>query len=88
MVEKVGDEAWWLHHVPGPWDMATQIRGLVDLSIDINERPEFVHDLMRFCTDWLESAIYRTLGESGIHSISMNETWVGVGVARDHFASS
>ena len=84
MTEKVGDEAWWLHHVIGPWDMAAEIRGLVDLSMDIYDRPQFVHDLMRFCTDWLKG-FYRRLGETGIHSISMNETWVGVGVARDHF---
>ncbi len=84
MVEKVGDEAWWLHHVIGPWDMAAEIRGLVDLSMDIYDRPQFVHDLMRFCTDWLKG-FYRRLGETGIHSISMNETWVGVGVAPDHF---
>ncbi len=84
MVEKVGDEAWWLHHVIGPWDMAAEIRGLVDLSMDIYDRPQFVHDLMRFCTDWLKG-FYRQLGESGIHSISMNETWVGVGVAPDQF---
>jgi uroporphyrinogen-III decarboxylase len=84
MTDKVGDEAWWLHHVVGPWDMAAEIRGLVDLSMDIYDRPEFVHDLMRFCTDWLKG-FYRRLGETGIHSISMNETWVGVGVARAHF---
>ena len=84
MVEKVGDEAWWLHHVIGPWDMAAEIRGLVDLSMDIYDRPEFVHDLMRLCTDWLKG-FYRRLGETGIHSISMNETWVGVGVAPDQF---
>ena len=29
MVEKVGDDAWWLHHVIGPWDMAAEVRGLV-----------------------------------------------------------
>jgi uroporphyrinogen-III decarboxylase len=84
MVEKVGDEAWWLHHVIGPWDMAAEIRGLVDLSMDIYDRPEFVHDLMRFCSDWLQG-FYRRLGETGIHSISLNETWVGVGVAPDQF---
>ncbi len=84
MVEKVGDHAWWLHHPPGPWDMAAQVRGLVDLSTDIYDRPQFVHDLMRFCTDWL-TGLYRRLGETGIHSISMNETWVGVGVAPEHF---
>jgi uroporphyrinogen decarboxylase len=84
MVEKVGEEAWWLHHVIGPWDMAAEVRGLVDLSMDIYDRPQFVHDLMRLCTDWLKG-FYKQLGQTGIHSISMNETWVGVGVARQHF---
>ena len=84
MVEKVGDEAWWLHHVIGPWDMAAEVRGLVNLSMDIYDRPQFVHDLMRVCTDWL-LGFYKALGETGIHSISMNETWTGVGVARAHF---
>lgn len=80
MVEKVGSEAWWLHHCPGPWDMAAQVRGIVNLSLDIYDRPGFVHELMRICTDWLKG-FYRRLGETGIHSISMNETWVGVGLA-------
>lgn len=80
MVQKVGDEAWWLHHVPGPWDMAAQVRGVVNLSMDLRDRPQFVHDLMRLCTDWLVP-YYRRLGETGIHSISMNETWVGVGLS-------
>ncbi len=84
MVEKVGEEAWWLHHVIGPWDMAAEVRGLVSLSMDIYDRPSFVHDLMRLCTDWLKG-FYQALGETGIHSISMNETWTGVGVARNHF---
>jgi hypothetical protein len=80
MVEKVGEEAWWLHHVVGPWDMAAEVRGLVNLSLDIYDRPQFVHDLMRVCTDWIKG-FYTKLGETGIHSISMNETWVGVGLA-------
>jgi hypothetical protein len=84
MVEKVGDDAWWLHHVIGPWDMAAEVRGLVNLSMDIYDRPQFVHDLMRLCTDWLKG-FYKQLGQTGIHSISMNETWTGVGVARAHF---
>jgi len=82
MTEKVGDDAWWLHHVVGPWDMAAQVRGLVNLSMDIYDRPQFVHDLMRVCTDFIVG-FYRRLGETGIHSISMNETWVGVGIAPD-----
>ena len=79
MVQKVGHEAWWLHHVPGPWDMAAQLRGVVNLSMDLRDRPQFVHDLMRLCTNWLVP-YYHRLGETGIHSISMNETWVGVGL--------
>ncbi|NWF70036.1 MAG: hypothetical protein HXY40_13200 [Chloroflexi bacterium] len=82
MVAKVGEKAWWLHHVPGPWDMAAQVRGLVNLTMDIYDRPAFVHSLMRFCTDWLK-VLYRRLGETKMHSISMNETWVGVGLAPD-----
>jgi hypothetical protein len=82
MTEKVGDNAWWLHHVVGPWDMAAEVRGLVNLSMDIYDRPQFVHDLMRVCSDWIQG-FYRRLGETGIHSISMNETWVGVGLAPD-----
>ena len=34
---KVGDEAWWLRD--RTWDMAAEIRGLVDLSMDIYDRP-------------------------------------------------
>ncbi|MCC7448977.1 MAG: hypothetical protein IT324_16280 [Anaerolineae bacterium] len=84
MVQKVGDNAWWLHHLPGPWDMAAEVRGLVNLSMDIYDRPQFVHDLMRLCADWLKG-FYHRLGETGIHSVSMNETWVGVGIAPEVF---
>jgi hypothetical protein len=84
MVEKVGDKAWWLHAALGPWELAVEARGLVALSTDIYDRPGFVHDLMRFCTDWLKG-FYRRLGETGIDSIAMDETWVGVGIAPQHY---
>jgi hypothetical protein len=82
MVKKVGDAGFWSHHTPGPWDLAAQVRGLVNLSMDIYDRPQFVHDLMRVCTDWIVGW-HRRLGETGLHSISINETWVGVGIAPD-----
>ena len=80
MVEKVGQKAWWLHTAPGPWGMAAQVRGIVNLSMDTVDRPQFVHDLMRICTDWLK-VYFSRLGETGIHSLAVNETWVGVGVS-------
>jgi uroporphyrinogen-III decarboxylase len=82
MVEKVGDRAWWLHHPPGPWDEAVELRGFDALMHDITERQAFVHRLMRLVTDRLIK-LYRRLGETGIDAISMNETWVGVGISRD-----
>jgi uroporphyrinogen decarboxylase len=80
MIDKVGDRAWWLHHAPGPWDEAVELRGLSNLSADIHERPEFVHRLMRLVVARL-TRLYRKLGETRIHAISMNETWVGIGIS-------
>jgi hypothetical protein len=84
MVDKVGDEAWWLHSPPAPWDLAATIRGFVNLSMDIYDRPAFVHELMRFSTDWLK-VLYRRLGETGIDSICMDDTWVGAGLDPAHY---
>ncbi len=84
MVEKVGNRAWWLHHAPGPWDEAVELRGLMGLASDIHERPNFVHQLMRLVTDRLKQ-LYRRLSETGIHAISMNETWVGVGISPETY---
>jgi uroporphyrinogen decarboxylase len=80
MVEKVGDRAWWLHHPPGPWDEAVELRGFDALMLDIEERPIFVHRLMSSVTNRLVK-LYKRLGETGINAISMNETWVGVGIS-------
>lgn len=79
MIAKVGNRAWWLHHPNGPWHEAVELRGFKQLSNDIYDRPEFVHRLMRTVTDRLVK-LYKRLGETGIQSISMNETWVGVGI--------
>jgi len=84
MVDKVGHDAWWLHSPPAPWDLAASIRGFVNLSMDIYDRPAFVHELMRFSTDWLR-VLYTRLGETGIHSICMDDTWVGAGLNPVHY---
>jgi hypothetical protein len=80
MIAKVGERAWWLHHAPGPWDEAVDLRGLMALSTDIYDRPHFVHQLMRQVTDHLKR-LYRRLSQARFHAISMNETWVGVGIS-------
>ncbi len=80
MIAKVGERAWWLHHAPGPWDEAVELRGISALSEDIHTRPQFVHRLMRVVANRLVK-LYRRLGETRIHSVSLNETWVGVGLS-------
>jgi uroporphyrinogen decarboxylase len=84
MIDKVGNRAWWLHHAPGPWEEAVNLRGLVALSADIYEQPEFVHRLMRLVTDYLKK-LYRRLSDAPIQAISMNETWVGVGLSPETY---
>ncbi len=84
MVAKVGDRAWWLHHAPGPWDEAVELRGFASLSGDIAERPAFAHRLMRLVTNRLVK-LYKRLGEVGIQAISLNETWVGIGVSPETY---
>ncbi|MDP7219173.1 MAG: uroporphyrinogen decarboxylase family protein [Anaerolineales bacterium] len=81
LVGKVGDRAFFNHHIPGPWDEAAQLRGITDLAMDVYDRPDFVHRLMRILAD-RQVKIVRRLGEiHGLHSISLNETWVGVGLS-------
>ena len=69
---KVGDEAWWLHHVIGPGTWPRRDPGS-STSRWTSTTGRSSYDLMRICTDWL-TGFYRRLGETGIHSISMNET--------------
>jgi len=80
MIDKVGNRAWWLHHAPGPWNEAVELRGFMALLTDIDDRPEFVHRLMRMITDRLKK-LYWMLAQTGIQSLSMNETWVGAGIS-------
>jgi len=39
--------------VTGPWTVAMLMRGAEDLLLDTVDDPAFVHDLMRFCTDYI-----------------------------------
>jgi uroporphyrinogen decarboxylase len=81
LVDKVGDRAFFNHHIPGPWDEAAELRGVTHLSMDIYDRPEWVHRLMRRLTDRQIRHMRRLAEIRGLHSISVNETWVGVGLS-------
>jgi len=80
MVRQVGRRAVFHHVTPGVWDEACQLRGINNLSLDIYDRPEWVHRLMRTITD-RQVRLMRRLAESGIQTINYNETWVGFGIS-------
>ena len=52
-----------------PWTVAVQMRGMERLIFDTVDDPEFVHDAMRFCTDYskvLGMALLKEMGEDAI----------------------
>lgn len=80
MVETVGRRAVFHHVTPGVWDEACQVRGINNLSLDMFDRPEWVHRLMRLITD-RQLRLMARLAEAGVQTINFNETWVGFGIS-------
>jgi uroporphyrinogen-III decarboxylase len=80
MVQKVEKRAVFHHVTPGVWDEACQLRGLTQISLDLYDRPAWVHRLMHFIAD-RQVRLMRRLAESGIETINYNETWVGFGLS-------
>lgn len=80
MVSQVGREAVYHHVTPGVWDEACQLRGISHLSLDLFDRPLWVHRLMRVITD-RQVRLMTRLAAAGVQTINYNETWVGFGIS-------
>ncbi len=80
LVRKVGQRGLVLHNFPGVWYEACTLRGLVTVSMDIYDRPEWLHRYMSELTDYLLKLLNRVL-ESGIKVLLLDESWVGVGLS-------
>ena len=82
MVEIAGDRvnvafpAWWR----GPLDLAIQLRGYSNFVLDAVERPEFLHDLMKYITDermrWHDD--YCKFLGTEIAAASLADDWLNV----------
>lgn len=81
LVRKVGQRGLVLHNFPGVWYEACTLRGLVTVSMDIYDRPEWLHRYMSLLTDYLLKLLNRVL-ESGIKVLLLDESWVGVGLSK------
>jgi uroporphyrinogen decarboxylase len=80
MVRLVNKRGVFHHVAPGVWDEACQLRGINTLSLDLFDRPAWVHRLMRMIAD-RQIRLFRRLAQSGIETINYNETWVGFGIS-------
>ncbi len=80
MVRLVDKRAVFHHVTPGVWDEACQLRGINQLSLDIFDRPAWVHGLMGAIAE-RQVRLMARLAESGIETINYNETWVGFGLS-------
>jgi uroporphyrinogen-III decarboxylase len=78
LVRKVGNRGTVLHNFQGPWCEACTLRGLVAVSMDIYDRPDWLHRYMQTISDYLEQLLARVL-ESGLEVILFDESWVGAG---------
>ena len=80
LVHKVGKRGTVLHNFQGAWYDACSMRGLVTVSTDIYDRPEWLHRYMATICDYLERLLAKVL-ESGLEVILFDQSWVGVGLS-------
>jgi len=62
----------------GPWVLACMLRGTQNLIFDTVDNPGFVHDLMRFTTDWT-NLINFTIARTGV-GLTVSEPSAGCSV--------
>jgi uroporphyrinogen decarboxylase len=67
--QELGQKAAVRGVVSLPWTVAIQMRGMVPLIYDTVDDPEFIHSLMRFCTDYtkdLGDAVLAAIGDGAV----------------------
>ncbi|MBN1488338.1 MAG: uroporphyrinogen decarboxylase family protein [Phycisphaerae bacterium] len=72
VVDQIGDEAFVLSTLRGPLNIASQLRGVEDLLIDMLERPDDVERLLDFTTD-VALAVSKASLASGAHALVYGE---------------
>lgn len=80
LVRKVGKRGTVLHNFQGAWYDACTLRSLVAVSMDIYDRPDWLHRYMKTISDYLEQLLDKVL-ESGLEVIVFDQSWVGVGLS-------
>jgi hypothetical protein len=84
LVRKVGERGLVLHNFPGVWYEACGLRGLVTVSLDIYDRPDWLLRFLAELTDYLLRLLARVL-ESGVKVLLLDESWIGAGLSAKVF---
>lgn len=77
--QEIGDKVWICGRADqGPMDLASQIRGMTELMMDIalDEEPELIHQLLDYCRRVATRYAYALI-ECGAHSTSIGEPVAG-----------
>ncbi|MBW2618260.1 MAG: uroporphyrinogen decarboxylase family protein, partial [Deltaproteobacteria bacterium] len=69
---EVGEELYICSVIMGPMNCASQIRGVENLMFDFMDRPDFVKELLGFCTE-IEIRFGQALIDAGAHSLIIGE---------------
>ena len=80
MVTQVGTRGFFTHIVSGVWNEACELRGVTRLFTDVYDRAAWVKDLLVTVKEYLVRHVKR-LAETGVHSICLNESWLGMGLS-------
>ena len=65
-VNAMFEDTWVQAKAPAPWMTATTLRGPEELIYDTVDDPQFVHELLRYCTE-LTTAICEAIAETGVN---------------------
>lgn len=84
MVNQSKGRAFFRHAVPGVWDEAAEVRGLVELTADTYERPGWVRELLAVLKEQKIKHLKR-IAETGINSIAYIQDWVGLGISPKYY---
>lgn len=69
---EVGAEAYLIATIRGPLNVASQLRGVEQVMLDISDDPPFVHDLLDFAVE-VGEAFGAALVESGANAVAIGE---------------
>ncbi len=72
VVRRIGDRAFVLSTLRGPLNIASQLRGIEDMLVDMIERPDVVREVLEFTTD-VAICVSRASLDSGAHGLAFGE---------------